>query len=84
MKTAEEISVQALIDKGIPEITARTIARKVHLYEVVERLCAKRGTALRDLVTRCDGAEGMRADGSNIDTTAAHAALGDFDKTEEA
>ena len=35
--------------------------------------------ALREMVTRCDGAEGVRADGSNIDTTAAHAALGDFD-----
>ena len=28
-----------------------------------------------ELVTRCDGAEGMRADGSNIQTMAAHAIL---------
>jgi hypothetical protein len=35
-------------------------------------------TALRDLVNRCDGAEGVRADGSNICTIGAHAALGDF------
>ncbi len=34
--------------------------------------------ALRALVDRCDGAEGVRADGSNIDTCAAHAVLGDF------
>ncbi len=34
--------------------------------------------ALRDLVDRCDGDEGVRADGSNIQTIAAHAALGDF------
>jgi len=34
--------------------------------------------ALRDLVTRCDGPEGMRPDGSNIDTLGAHAALGDL------
>lgn len=27
------------------------------------------------LVVRCDGAEGVRADGSNIDTSAAHAAI---------
>lgn len=32
-------------------------------------------TALQDLVARCDGDEGVRADGSNIDTLAAHAAL---------
>lgn len=35
-------------------------------------------TELRNLTPRCDGAEGVRADGSNIDTTGAHAALGDF------
>jgi hypothetical protein len=34
--------------------------------------------ALRDLVNRADGYEGVRADGSNIDTIRAHAALGDF------
>lgn len=32
-------------------------------------------SALRDLVRRCDGEEGVRPDGSNIDTRAAHAAL---------
>lgn len=31
--------------------------------------------ALRDLVRRCDSAEGVRADGSNIQTMRAHAAL---------
>lgn len=31
--------------------------------------------ALADLVERCDGPEGVRADGSNIDTRAAHAVL---------
>jgi hypothetical protein len=31
--------------------------------------------ALRNLIERCDGPEGVRADGSNIDTQAAHAAL---------
>lgn len=34
--------------------------------------------ALRELVTRCDGPDGVRADGSNIDTLVAHAALGDL------
>jgi len=31
--------------------------------------------ALHELVKRCDGEEGVRADGSNIQTIAAHAAL---------
>jgi len=31
--------------------------------------------ALRDLVERCDGEEGVRADGSNIQTMRAHAAI---------
>lgn len=31
--------------------------------------------ALEELVTRCDGAEGVRADGSNIQTIRAHAAI---------
>ena len=31
--------------------------------------------ALRDLVARCDGDEGVRADGSNIQTMQAHAAI---------
>lgn len=42
--------------------------------------CRVLETALRDLVDRCDGAEGVRADGSNIDTRGAHAALGDFEE----
>lgn len=33
---------------------------------------------LEELVKRCDGQEGVRADGSNIDTLRAHAALGHF------
>jgi hypothetical protein len=31
--------------------------------------------ALHDLVLRCDGDEGVRADGSNIQTMGAHALL---------
>lgn len=31
--------------------------------------------ALKDLVARCDGDEGVRADGSNIDTAWAHAVI---------
>lgn len=31
--------------------------------------------ALKELVARCDGAEGVRADGSNIQTIQAHAAI---------
>ena len=35
--------------------------------------------ALRDLTLRCDGEQGVRADGTNIDTLRAHAILGDLD-----
>lgn len=38
--------------------------------------CDRLRVAPEDLVRRCDGAEGVRADESNIDTTAAHAAQG--------
>lgn len=31
--TAEQMSAQALIDKGVPEQTARTIAYKVHAHD---------------------------------------------------
>jgi hypothetical protein len=31
--------------------------------------------ALIDIVRRCDGADGVRADGSNIDTRQQHAAI---------
>jgi hypothetical protein len=47
----------------------------------IDALLLKR--ALRDLVTRCDGPEGVRADGSNIDTIKAHFVLGDFDDDED-
>lgn len=40
--------------------------------------------ALRELVTRCDGAEGVQEDGSNMNTLAAHEALGDFVEVQEA
>jgi hypothetical protein len=39
--------------------------------------------ALRELVNRCDGAEGVQDDGSNMSTMAAHAVLGDFDEQDE-
>ena len=34
--------------------------------------------ALAELVARCEGPEGVRADGTNIDTLKAHVALGDL------
>lgn len=43
---------------------------------------AKLHKALRDLVDRCDGTEGVQQDGSNMDTYSAHAALGDFHSEE--
>lgn len=47
---------------------------RVLLDAAIARGNSVRG-ALEDLVQRCDGAEGVRADGSNIDTRAAHAIL---------
>ena len=48
------------------------------LLQEYEGLCSVNADlleALRDLVARCDGSEGVRADGSNIDTLAAHIAI---------
>lgn len=50
-----------------------TVENRVRLLENV----------LRDLVNRVDGDEGVRGDGTNMDTYRAHAALGDFAKTLE-
>jgi hypothetical protein len=61
-------SAQALVAKGIPESTARVIAFKTHMHDELV-------ATLRNLVERCDGSEGVREDGSNIDTLAAHAML---------
>jgi hypothetical protein len=37
-------------------------------------------SALRDIVRRCDGREGVQPDGSNMDTSAAHVAIRDAEK----
>ena len=39
------------------------------------KIVAEMFQELQSLVERCDGPEGVRADGSNIDTSRAHAAL---------
>ena len=51
------------------------------MREQREQIAKLRG-ALEDLTLRCDGAEGIRADGSNIQTIKAHAALGTFAEEE--
>lgn len=76
--------------------TVRDLARALErenaaLREDIERHLAVASTlatenaalreALEDLVSRCDGAEGVRADGSNIQTMRAHAALGELTQT---
>ena len=40
-----------------------------------EKDCSELLEALKDLVLRCDGEEGVRSDGSNIQTYRAHAIL---------
>ena len=42
-----------------------------------QRRAEKLAAALKALVIRCDGAEGVQPDGSNMDTFAAHQALKD-------
>ena len=70
--------VRKLLTLGMLEkVGAHTYAPTRGGWDWIERECGLY-KALSDLVTRCDGAEGVRADGSNIDTCAAHAALGDF------
>lgn len=49
----------------------------VRADDVAARI-AELEAALRELVQRCDGEQGVRKDGSNIDTLAAHVALGDL------
>lgn len=55
---------------------ARTIARDIE--NAVIKLLADRtelAAALEELMLRCDGAEGVTEDGSNIQTIRAHALL---------
>lgn len=54
-----------------PAVGADTSAATACLIAAAPDLLA----ALTDLVARCDGEEGVRPDGSNINTCAAHAAL---------
>ena len=68
------------IEIALMRDTAQVVAR-VGSWEqaegLVSALDAKRDllAALQNLVNRCDGAEGVRADGSNIQTIRAHAVL---------
>lgn len=45
--------------------------------------CTDLLAALRNLVTRCDGEDGVRADGSNIPTAQAHAVLARYDSADD-
>lgn len=71
---------QAVIEEWEKQIKAQGGFNSLVILNVIplESGDDKLRTALRDLVTRCDGDEGVRPDGSNIDTYRAHAALGDF------
>lgn len=66
---------------GIAEYLAQRRSCETQIAGLRTRLAAVEAErdrlreALERLVLRCDGDEGVRADGSNIDTLAAHAAL---------
>lgn len=72
--TREERPMPAIAEAPFT-LTSEPATRRGHQAELFN--------ALEDLTLRCDGAEGVRADGSNICTLAAHAALGDFDQDDE-
>jgi hypothetical protein len=68
------VEVHSLPDELAKEVRA--------ISKGIERKAPKRvmpadmlAAALKALVVRCDGAEGVQSDGSNMDTSAAHAAL---------
>jgi hypothetical protein len=74
--------LQALLDDRLAEIR-RQVTENRRIRALNDTLRAERdrlAAALRDLAYRCDRAE--LADGSSLDTTQAHAALGDLDHVE--
>ncbi len=64
--------------KTEPDANAALRVENLPTYSDQAVRLAELEVALRALVDRCDGAEGIQPDGSNMDTCAAHAALGDF------
>lgn len=58
-----------------PGVDPEDVAKLLNRGELFERL----RSALTGLVKRCDGAEGMRADGSNIDTCEANYLLAELE-----
>lgn len=63
---------------------AAHIVACVNAHDALTARVAELEAALRELTERCDRDDGMREDGSNIDTIRAHAALGDFAAKSEA
>lgn len=59
--------MSANFEKAMDRLEAAVIKHMDEYNALVE--------ALEDLVKRCDGEEGVRADGSNIDTAWAHSVL---------
>jgi hypothetical protein len=65
---AEDGGGAILLNEDLNEANSDFIVRAVNAHE--ELL-----SALKDLVERCDGVGGVRADGSNIETMQGHAAI---------
>ena len=70
--TPEFVTVESVLPPMVLRGVARDLlAERDRLLAVNAELVA----ALEELVLRCDGEEGVRADGSNIQTMRAHAIL---------
>lgn len=68
---ADKVSIHAGPDLLATKVCDVERARDAGLLAAAPDLLA----ALKELVARCDGEEGVGADGSNIQTIAAHAAI---------
>lgn len=78
------IAIRGHIENGNVGLAAADAAQvAAYYYGQPERLASRQViaaapallAALKELVARCDGEAGVRADGSNIETAQAHAAL---------
>jgi hypothetical protein len=76
------LTLERMSERHEEERAAALETAKQHVEELTAAWEKERGElleSLADLVTRCDGPEGVRADGSNLQTMAAHAVLDEIE-----